>query len=356
MTSMEAWKQVDGFNNYEVSTFGNVRNAKTKKNRKFNLYDGYYRIGLWSNEKKLVSHAVHRLVAQTFIINPDNKETVNHKDKNKTNNSITNLEWATTIEQNVHKNATLPKNEFGHGKGARCVIRLHPETNEILEEYTSVTLAGKWCFDNKLTTIVEYNDITKNRLLSRICAVCGGKEKRKTAFGFIWNYKKEIDNTLEIWKPLIPELLNGSIGYSISNMGRVKSSTGRIIKTVLMNRYNYVNILEKKYTLHRLVALTFIPNPENKEQVNHKDKNKQNNNVSNLEWSSPSENNLHRDRSGEHKIIQYNLDMNEVNRFYSLNEAEENTTIGSKSISKCCRGLTESVKGFIFKYIEKVPA
>ena len=88
---------------------------------------------------------------------------------------------------------------------------------------------------------------------------------------------------MEMWKP-IPELL----GYSVSNKGRIrKDSTGQIM--VLSKNGGYVRITITKH-VHRLVAQAFIPNPEGKPIVHHKDHNKLNNIYSNLEWATPQEN------------------------------------------------------------------
>jgi len=87
----------------------------------------------------------------------------------------------------------------------------------------------------------------------------------------------------EIWKPIPFEEC-----YFISNMGRVKSHKWN--KEVLVKYsqsekgYLQVNLNRKTYRVHRLVAMVFIPNPNNYAEVNHKDENKQNNNVENLEW------------------------------------------------------------------------
>lgn len=89
---------------------GNIySNAKGKKMfplKTFEKPDGYLAVTLWDDSirgnKKRKTFLVHRLVAETFIPNPENKPTVNHKDGNKKNNCVTNLEWATSHEQNVH--------------------------------------------------------------------------------------------------------------------------------------------------------------------------------------------------------------------------------------------------------------
>lgn len=90
--------------NYEVSNYGNVRNLKTgriMKAHKCGNGVGYLQVVLSLNgEKKHIT--IHRLVALAFLPNPYNKREVNHKDGNKRNNLLSNLEWATSRENSVH--------------------------------------------------------------------------------------------------------------------------------------------------------------------------------------------------------------------------------------------------------------
>lgn len=89
---------------------------------------------------------------------------------------------------------------------------------------------------------------------------------------------KEIDNT----------------GYYISNEGQVKNSKDRILKGDLNSKgYRRVQINSKHLMIHRLVGIYFVPNPDNKPQINHIDYNKLNNHYSNLEWMTNQENNAH---------------------------------------------------------------
>lgn len=91
---MEEWKNVIGYEGlYEVSNKGNVRNVRSNKLLKLskNCY-GYIQVHLYKNGIR-TGLKVHRLVAQAFIPNPDNFPQVNHKDEDKTNNNVENLEW-----------------------------------------------------------------------------------------------------------------------------------------------------------------------------------------------------------------------------------------------------------------------
>ena len=117
------------------------------------------------------------------------------------------------------------------------------------------------------------------------------------------------DGTVEIWKD-VPGYENK---YQASNSGKIRSVDhvvernmrsgfpvkGRELKPrITLKGYAAVRLNGKFFSLHRVIAMTFLPNPENKPQVNHKDGNKLNNLVSNLEWSTQSENQLHAHRTG----------------------------------------------------------
>ena len=89
----EIWKLIEDYNNYEVSNLGNVRNVKTKHILKPNYSNkGYACLYLMKNHKSKKIR-VHRLVAKMFIPNPGNLPQANHKDENKSNNYVENLEW-----------------------------------------------------------------------------------------------------------------------------------------------------------------------------------------------------------------------------------------------------------------------
>ena len=99
---MEQWKVVKGFENYLVSSLGNVKtiNGKLKKV----VYDSkndYGYVELWKNNKGK-KFRIHRLVAETFIPNPKNLPVINHIDGNKLNNVVENLEWCTHQENTKH--------------------------------------------------------------------------------------------------------------------------------------------------------------------------------------------------------------------------------------------------------------
>lgn len=134
---MEEWRQISDFPNYSVSNFGNVMNDKTNKMLRLCNKSGYYNISL-TNDNNYKTFKVHRLVAFAFIENIENKPEVNHKDKNKLNNNVTNLEWMTRTENNIHRckglKITCNKN--------KPILRLNKDDNELLEKYNSIEHAG----------------------------------------------------------------------------------------------------------------------------------------------------------------------------------------------------------------------
>lgn len=114
---MEIWKDIDGYNGlYRVSSFGRVLSLErrgVRSNGTFyhfqqkilkNTYDkkGYCYVSLRKPHEKEVRSSVHRLVAEAFIPNPNNYPCVNHKDEDKTNNRVGNLEWCTYAYNNTY--------------------------------------------------------------------------------------------------------------------------------------------------------------------------------------------------------------------------------------------------------------
>lgn len=136
----------------------------------------------------------------------------------------------------------------------------------------------------------------------------------------------------------------------------------RILKPKLNNQgYLYVSLcygnMIKDYLIHRLVAICHIPNPNNYQTINHKDKNTQNNEVENLEWCSQSQNNKHAFDNGKQpvgckKVYQLDNDKNILKTFNSLTEASIEVKGDSKGkglISKACR-TNGKMYGYYWKF------
>lgn len=174
---------------------------------------------------------------------------------------------------------------------------------------------------------------------------------------------------MEHWK-----VVEGTYGaLEVSDLGRAKSNLrdGRILKTSL-DRKGYhrlrMTIKRQKYCfkLHRLVAQAFIPNPDNKPQVNHIDGNKDNNAASNLEWVTNKENAQHAVRTGLWKssmkaakernklklkpIIATNISTGQQVHFISIGSAER--ALGTRHITDVLKGKRRQAKGYVFAYKE----
>lgn len=116
----EIFKKITGYENYEVSNLGRVRNIKTNKFLIQKNDRDYRSVALTYKPGFRKSFRVHRLVALSFIDNPENKPQINHRDGIKSNNNVDNLEWSTASENMLHAYSIgLMKKPIGHMKGKK---------------------------------------------------------------------------------------------------------------------------------------------------------------------------------------------------------------------------------------------
>ena len=147
------WRKVDGFQRYSVSNGGQVRNDATGRILRTQADRfGYLRLGL-SNENGRRKKYLHRLVAEAFVPNPQNKKEVNHIDGNKLNCSASNLEWVTPHENLIHmyrvlgvKRRSLSKEEIA--KLSMCASKARKKPVKCVESgkiYESLKMAAVNC-------------------------------------------------------------------------------------------------------------------------------------------------------------------------------------------------------------------
>lgn len=190
----------------------------------------------------------------------------------------------------------------------------------------------------------------------------------------------------EKWK----DIINYEGYYQISNFGNIRSldrkirfnkgysiKKGKMLNPILNKKGYYKvslskNQKEKRFFIHRLVAIHFIENPLSKEQVNHKDGNKKNNRADNLEWCTNLENQRHAIKNGlidneqriqqainmgiinRKPVAQYTKEGNLIKEYVSIKEASILTGINSRNICNCLspnQPKNKSAGGYIWKYI-----
>lgn len=156
----------------------------------------------------------------------------------------------------------------------------------------------------------------------------------------------------EVWK----NIPNYEKLYQASNLGRIRNKkTKNILKGVDTKGYLRITISYKNerkiISKHRLIAMTFIPNPNNYPEVNHIDGNKHNNRVDNLEWCTRQQNAIHSIINGLQKtkdVCQYDLQGNFIKKYFNAEQAQKETKI--YHILDCCKGKRKTAGGYIWKY------
>ncbi len=166
MSEVETFVKIEGFEKYEVSNLGKVRNIKSGRILKPYLnHNGYLMLCLYGYDKRKCL-LLHRIIATAFIDNPGKKPQVNHIDENKLNNDLSNLEWCTVRENLMHGTRTKRTAE----KCFKKVIQLDLNDN-VLTEFESMKQA-----EQKTGVLVK-----------NISSCCNGK--RKSAGGYKWRRK-----------------------------------------------------------------------------------------------------------------------------------------------------------------------
>lgn len=171
-------KQIKDFEDYFITDDGRVYSNKTKKYLKYNINKGYRCVTLLNNGKRKLAF-IHRLVADYYIPNPENKPTVNHINHIRTDNRLENLEWATYPEQNdeIWKERQSEAHKGQHSS---------PET-----EFKPTTVY-QYTLDGKLVKIWLGGGAEAERVggYSKECIsrVCLGKQEKHRKFK--WSYKK----------------------------------------------------------------------------------------------------------------------------------------------------------------------
>ena len=164
---MEIFKGIKGFENYQVSNYGNVKSLKNNIILKPSISSGYYMIALCKDGKKH-DKRVHRLVAEAFLENPNNYKEVNHKDECKTNSHVSNLEWCDR-KYNINYGTGVQRSSE---KRSKRVDQIDKVTKEVVRQWAST------------------NECDRNGFNHGNVAACA-RGKLKQYKGYIWKYVTE---------------------------------------------------------------------------------------------------------------------------------------------------------------------
>ena len=288
----EIWKDITEFNGYECSTEGRIRNKTTYKLLKPSTCCSGYAVSSIRGK----NFKFHRIIAQTFLPNFQDKSTVEHKDDNKVNNKLYNLKWATHKEQQEYvRKKKSRQTQSGVKIGTNNLDNLEGEIWKIITEYP------------------EYEISNKGRI------------------------KYPIRKGKKPYKMRITEGGGTADGYKDFNLKNENEN--------------------EKISIHRLVARTFVPNPHNYNIVNHKDGNKINNKSENLEWCTRSENTKHAYEndliSGKRKIYQLDINNKIIKEWDTIKDAYETLELSRTAINSVLSGRNKTSGGYYWCYKEE---
>ena len=229
---------------YAINSDGTLFNKRSGKFLKGTLRRNEYLTYYLRHDGKQYNYMAHRLVAEYFIDNPNGYTIVHHKDKNKLNNNVENLEWVTS-QENARK-------------------------------------------ENQLAA-------------------------RKNAVDFSY---EDSDSWTPIWDTT----------YQICREGYVANKNNKVLIGGMRNGYRRVKIQNKDYSIHRLVYSIFVEPITDKDEIDHIDGNKQNNNVNNLRKVSRSDNMKNAYKNGhaaQISVIAFDVDGNEIAHYNTIKSAAD---------------------------------
>ena len=388
------FKDIPGFPGYKISKDGRVFSDYTREDMKLGINNGYYKLklrvkGVYKNR------FVHRLAARTYLPNPHDYPKVNHKDGNKLNNCIENLEWITSSDNVLHAydnglliHHTTPVLQFSLKSKGKELGRFKNMKEAFISTGDSISQISRCCngentrgnfyweFESPETyvrsnpvPVIQYELVSSfirefdsikeasealnisSQGISRLC-----KGKRRSIGGYIFKYKNPVEEILE--DVISWEEVSEYPGYRVSDDGRIYSEKSKIMMKTRKNANGYcvVDLTKSSKSsprfVHRLVALTYIPNDDKtKNLVNHLNGDPTDNRVENLEWSDRSGNGNHAYKIGLNKgveVIQYDKEGKEIGKYKTISQAMRQTGLTRGSITESITGTQKFVKGYRF--------
>jgi len=334
----EEWDDLPGYaHKYQVSTFGRVWNKKGRRSVVPPQNSTVARV-LLVNAKVNSHKYINRLVLATFKnFDLDSDIIVSHIDGDVWNNRLENLCAITRKEQMSKRGEKAPKKGEKASKLAQQIIKLDQNGEEVDRYASKMSAAHEHGMSEK--TLARYVD------------------NGTGIGGYTFVIAKKIPE---------PEgnQYKDYTGYVITREGNIYSKAVQEYKIIPKpGQGGYVNIhlsknhVSKPLKLHQVVATAFLPNPENKPTVNHKDGNKQNNHVDNLEWATHSEQSIHAINelgvAGGKPVWIYDKEGVFVGCHATLASANRITSVSINAIRRRCDGETEQKGNNIFVWADK---
>lgn len=320
LDNKKKWKEIKNYEDYMISDHGDIYSKIIRKILKLKIDENNYScIGF---NKKMFK--VHRLVYDTFIGIKNEDNVIDHIDRNKQNNNLNNLREISKSENSKNRDFTFTTNK--------------------IYQYT---------LDDKL--IQEWNymgDIVKDfKCNAKIISDCYFG-KTENALGFKWRLEGLVKDTSDFVNIKITPT-ETLLDYKINRKGEIINKKNILLRFRVLTGYYSTNIKtnnnNKCILIHRVMAMTFLENPNNYDIVNHKDKNKLNNEIDNLEWCTIKYNTTH--AIGK-KVNKLDIETGNIIKTYnSINEAfNELNKKSNSAISDVCKDKRNSAYGFKWEY------
>lgn len=281
-------QKIDGYENYLIYEDGSIWNLVTDKELKGSISENGYKYYRLSKDGKKKMFYAHRLVAQHFLDNPDNLPVVNHKDGNKLNNNVSNLEWVTQSENvsHAHREGLISKSN----SSPTYYLENLPE-----EEWKQFEDFSNYLFSNQ----GRVRNIKTNRIL-------------------------------------IPSYTNGYLKVRLSKNG--------ITRDVLIHKVVYSLWHNEPYLQGRDFIIDHIDADKTNNSINNLRKMTASENVLAAYYEQKT-------NSSIKQVQQFSLDGTLIATYPSASEAGRQLNLDRSSISKVCRGVNASCGGFYFRYI-----
>jgi hypothetical protein len=397
-------KNIPGFSGYKATKDGRIYSNFSKRFLKPHIRGKYQEVTI-TKEKQSRYYPVHYLVALAYLPNPENHPQINHIDGSQDllDNSVENLEWVTS-EQNIkhaYENGLIkPYSRRVCQMDLKGVVINIFESQKQAEDETGVdsraicnvcrkrnksTGGFYWKYeDDENWTIpsetkrkkVEQIDISTGNVIfihknyeeaakSVNCAPgsmsCAARTPDKKLKGYLWRYFSEIEEEVQDPVQKLHEetrewkIIKDYPDYRISREGLIYSDKRKCIRKSHTSRNGYHSLglkdkngVWRSVFVHKLLAEAYIPNPKNCSKVYHLNGDPLDNRIENLKWGTRkdiSDQNVLLGK-GTRKIVQYEKGK-EINRFRSIRQAEKETNIGYRNISRALnkRGKNKKTAG-----------